>query len=157
MKDTKGALFWIVNILKKHDIPYRLSGGFAAMVYGSTRELADIDIGIKTDQFSKIIPEIKEYIIEEPGFYKDSQWDLFASTLEYEGQKIDIVVIDLLKFFNKKENKWEDLKHTFSDIEHKEVYGVMLPIISKKNLIEYKSKLGREVDLIDINEMTEKI
>jgi len=148
------ALKWIVGILNNKKIPFRISGGFAAKIYGSTRELADIDIGIETNRFSEIISDIKNYVIEEPGFYKDSQWDLFASTLEYEGQKIDLVSIDLLKFFNKKENRWEDLKHTFSDIEYKEVYGATLPLISKKNLIEYKTKLGRDVDLIDVNEIT---
>ena len=44
MKDTAGALFWIVKILKKHKIPFHISGGFAAKLYGVKRDLADIDI-----------------------------------------------------------------------------------------------------------------
>src|SRR3989338_11339919 len=46
MKNTQEALIWIIGVLKRHSIPFRISGGFAAKIYGSTRELADIDIGM---------------------------------------------------------------------------------------------------------------
>ncbi len=38
------ALRWIVEIFNRHNIPYRIGGGFAAKVYGSTRPLKDFDI-----------------------------------------------------------------------------------------------------------------
>ena len=155
MKNTEKALKWITNILQKHNIPFRISGGFAARIYGSKRELADIDIGMDKNYFPEILPEIKKYIISGPEIYKDDEWDLFVATLNYKGQDIDLYPIDVLKFFNKKQQKWEDLKHTFSDITFKEIYGIKIPIISRKNLIEYKSKLEREVDLIDVKEMLE--
>jgi hypothetical protein len=153
MKNTAEALKWIVGILEKHSIAFRISGGFAAKAYGSSRELADIDIGMKENHFPEIIEEIKEYIISGPELYKDEEWDLFAATLSYQGQEIDLYPISELKFFNKKENQWEDLKHTFSDIVFKEMYGVRVPLISKLNLIEYKNKLKREVDITDVKEM----
>ena len=34
---TIDALKWIVGILNKHNIPYRIGGGFAAKMYGSSR------------------------------------------------------------------------------------------------------------------------
>lgn len=155
MKNTKEALAWITEILNKHNIPFRVSGGFAAKIYGSTRELADIDIGMKKNYFPEIISDIEEYLVSKPGIYKDKEWDLFAATLNYKGQEIDLVDIDSLKFFNRKEQRWEDLKHTFSDIVFKEVCRIKIPVISRKNLIDYKIKLGREVDIIDIKEMLE--
>jgi hypothetical protein len=153
MNNTKEALVWIVGILQRNKIPFRVGGGFAARIYGSKRKLADIDIGIEKNHFSKILSNIKEYIVEEPNFFKDKDWDLYAARLNYKGQYIDIVVINSLKFFNKKEQKWEDLKHTFSDIVFKEIYGIKIPVISRENLIEYKSKLGRKIDLIDVKEI----
>lgn len=155
MKDTKAALKWITDIFKEHNINFIISGGLAAKVYGSTRELADIDVGIDKDYFSEIMPEIKEYIISGPKIYKDEEWDLLLVILNYKGQEIDVCVVDTLKFFNRKEQKWEDMKHVFSDTVVKEIYGMQLPIISKRNLIDYKSKLAREVDLIDVKEMLE--
>ena len=46
MKNIKAALIWITNILKKHQIPFQISGGLAAIAYGASRSLADIDIDI---------------------------------------------------------------------------------------------------------------
>ncbi|MFZ2522802.1 MAG: hypothetical protein WAW92_00245 [Minisyncoccia bacterium] len=46
MRNTEGALRWIVNILESKSIQFQVTGGFAAKLYGSQRELADIDIDI---------------------------------------------------------------------------------------------------------------
>ena len=54
MKDTEGALKWIVKILRDHNIPFQISGGFAARIYGSKRELADIDIDVATDRLDEL-------------------------------------------------------------------------------------------------------
>lgn len=37
MKDTKTALIWITGILKKHQIPFQISGGLAAIAYGASQ------------------------------------------------------------------------------------------------------------------------
>lgn len=43
---TTRALKWIVGILSKLEVPYRIGGGFAAHVYGSNRLINDIDISL---------------------------------------------------------------------------------------------------------------
>jgi hypothetical protein len=40
------ALRWIIGILDRHNIQYQITGGFAAKLYGSSREVNDIDIDI---------------------------------------------------------------------------------------------------------------
>ena len=101
IKDTEGALKWIVNILEKHQINFEVRGGFVARIYGSDRELADIDIQIKNTHLGEIFSEIKNYIIFGPQKYKDKNWDLLLLTLRYKGQDIDISGLGSVRIFNK--------------------------------------------------------
>mgnify|MGYP001612639666 CR=1 FL=1 len=60
-RNTKEAFLWIVGILKNNDVPFRISGGLAARLYGTKRKLADIDLEIKKKDFNKILAEIIIY------------------------------------------------------------------------------------------------
>ncbi len=154
MKKTEAAFKWIVNILNEHQIPFQIAGGFAARLYGSTRELADIDIDIPAGRIEDIQEDVKEYIIFGPEMYKDENWDLLLMTLRYEGQDIDISSIDTVKIFNQNTQNWEDGALDFQDTRIHTVFGLDVPVISRENLIKYKSKLLREVDKLDIEEIS---
>jgi hypothetical protein len=154
MKDTKAALKWIVKILKKRKINFEIRGGFAAKIYGSKRELADIDVEVKdvkdTETFFR---DVKKYIVWGPKRYKDRNWDLLLLTLKYKGQYIDISGLGLIKIFNKKTKKWNKLGFNPSTSVKKEIYGIKIPVIPLQNLINYKKKLSRRVDLSDVKQI----
>lgn len=46
MRNTEAAFKWIVGLLNKYQILFQITGGFAANLYGSKRELNDIDIDV---------------------------------------------------------------------------------------------------------------
>lgn len=125
----------------------------AAQVYGATRELADIDIDVLESEFEKILPGIKEYIIFGPAQYRDKNWDLWLITLRYKGQEIDIGGARKAKIFDKRKKKWVAAKADFSRSEIKKVLGTKVPVISKNDLINYKRKLRRKVDLLDLRQI----
>ncbi len=152
-RDTEQAFKWIVGILQKHSIPFQISGGFAAKLYGSERELADIDIGIPDDSFNIIYPEVEPYIIYGPTRYLDDEWDLKLMTLKYENQEIDIAGRDTIKIFDKENQVWIPAHRDLTIFENKEVYGVTVPVIPKNALINYKKKIDREVDRLDVKAM----
>jgi hypothetical protein len=152
-RNTEGAFKWIVELLEKYSIPFQVSGGFAARVYGVDRELADIDIGIPDSRFEELLPEVKDYLIYGPDHYVDEQWDLKLMTLKYEGQEIDIAGRDNIKFFDKENDIWIPGHRELTISEPREVYGIVVPLIPKEALIAYKSKLAREVDLEDIRQL----
>lgn len=150
MKDTRQAFIWITEILQKHGIPYHIAGGLAANIYGAKRKLADIDIEIPEDKFPEILPEVKEYIIYGPQQFKDENWDLVLMTVRYQHQDIDISGAYQAKLYNQTTKLWETEKTNFGDDVVKEVFGIKVPVINKQELIEYKSKLQRVVDIEDI-------
>lgn len=158
MKNTKAAFLWIVNILKKHKVPYQITGGFAAKIYGAKRKLADIDIEIPEEKFDDIYDavykDVKKFIIFAPKRYKKEGFDVFLMTLKYNGQLIDICGTRTDMVFDKKTKQWLRMPTNLKKYENKIIFGKRVKVISKKDLVAYKSKLQRQVDKIDIAQIT---
>lgn len=149
MKNTEKAFRWIIGILRKHEIPFQIIGGLAARVYGSSRELVDIDINIPEGKFGDIVPDVKEFIVYGPERFIGENWDLLFMTLKYENQGIDICS-DKAKIRNARTGSWKENHTNFSESEIHEIYGMSVPVIKKESLIEYKKSLSRPVDIEDI-------
>ncbi|MDP1707280.1 MAG: hypothetical protein Q8L30_01890 [bacterium] len=149
MRNTEKALHWIVGLLRKHEIPFQIAGGFAARLYGSPRELADIDIGIPDNRFADIYPDIKDYLTFGPAQYTDEVWDLQLMTVVYAGQEIDIAGEDTIKWFDKANHSWAAGRCDFLNYEMKEIYGLSIPVMPKEAHIAHKKKLMRDVDKED--------
>ncbi|KKR62846.1 hypothetical protein A2643_00740 [Candidatus Nomurabacteria bacterium RIFCSPHIGHO2_01_FULL_39_220] len=150
---TKNALIWIVDILNKHQIPFQISGGFAAKMHGSPRPLNDIDIDIPQDQFSKITSEVKKYITYAPGYFKDKKWNLYIMTLNYHGQEIDIGSADV-KIYDNASQTWLPFATNFEKSVWKEVAGIKVPVMPKEELIFYKKFLDGEHQKVDIEALS---
>jgi hypothetical protein len=154
MRKTKEAFIWIVNLLRKHHIPFQISGGFAAKIYGSNRPLADIDIDIPDKKIFEIKDEVKKEIIYGPKRYQDHEFDLILMTLKYKGQEIDLCGADSQKLFNKKTEKWEAERNDLSKATKKKAYNLIVPFTPLKDLIRYKKKISRDVDIQDVKALS---
>jgi hypothetical protein len=152
MKDIENALRWVVSVLEATNTPFQISGGFAARLYGSTRELADIDIDIPDEGFDKILPDVSPYVVFGPEQYVDEHWNLKLMILTYRGQVIDVA--GEARIFDQNKQEWAVQKTNFADSNPCTIYGVTIPVIKKEALIVYKSKLLREVDREDIEFLT---
>ena len=148
---TLKALVWITEILNKHNVPFQISGGFSARIYGSPRPLNDIDIDVPEEDLEKIFNEVKDYVIYGPDHYIDKKWDLQLMTLNYFGQEIDIGGSENLKIFDSENNKWLPFPTDFSKVVWTSVSGIKIPVIPKEDLIEYKSYLDGEHQKVDIS------
>lgn len=147
---TLRALRWITEILERHSIDYEILGGFAAKIYGSSRELNDIDIDISEKYFPVILPEISEYITYGPARYQDGKWDLEVITLDYHGQEIDIGGTDTARISNKERTEWIAYSVSpFSPIDV-EVGGRKVKVFHPRKLINYKKELDGDHQLVDI-------
>ncbi|TSC53194.1 MAG: hypothetical protein LiPW39_399 [Parcubacteria group bacterium LiPW_39] len=150
MKNQAKAFKWIVKILKKHTVPFQVTGGLAAKIYGSQRELNDIDIAIPEKSFADILSDVKGYLVFGPERFVDENWDLSLMTLRYQDQEIDICGGDTIKIRNSKTKKLIDHPTDFPKFEIKEIYGVSVPVVKKEKLIDYKKILGRSADMEDV-------
>lgn len=153
-KNAKRAFKWIVKILRKYKIPFQITGGLAAKVYGGKRPLLDIDIDVPNNRLEDILPDVQGKIVSGPRWDLVESFKVFLLRLDYRGQQIDVSGALGQKIYNSSKKKWIDCPVNLSDFEEHEVFGVKVPVISKKDLIEYKKILGREVDLEDLRDLT---
>lgn len=155
-KNTEKAFRWVVGLLKENKIPFQISGGFAARIYGSDRPLYDIDIEVPDKFFKKLLPLVKDYVIYGPQRAKDDTFDVLLITLDYSGQKIDISGCETDKLFNRETKQWESCGTKINDVVEKEFYGLNVPVIKWQDLVAYKKKSGRPTDLEDVKAILQK-
>jgi len=146
------GLKWIVEILDKNKIPYKIGGGFAAKMYGSPREVNDIDISLSGKYFDVIVLEVSDYITAGPKHYLNKKWDCSTLSVNYKGQDIDMTDIDTLKMTDLANTKWMNVKENrLFDGIITDINGVTISIMDPRDLISYKKELGGEHQLIDID------
>jgi len=150
---VKTALVWITDILKTSNIPFLITGGLAAIAYGATRVLLDIDIDIPEDKFEVLEKQVSKFLVFGPDQFKSDLWDLKLMTLTYNNQEIDLSGAYHTKIFNRTTNEWVQLNTNFSEYVEMNVFGLTMPVIPLKDLLAYKKILGRPVDISDIREI----
>lgn len=146
---TINALKWIIPILNKYNIPYRIGGGFAANVYGSERPIKDIDITLSGKYFPIIMHDILEFIEYDLKHYSDEKWDCDGLTINYYDQEIDITDIDTLRMSNKEKTEWLQTKDNYCKYEliSIKVEGIKVSLINPRDLVAYKKELADEEHL----------
>jgi hypothetical protein len=152
-KKQQEALKWILTFLEKHRIPYQITGGLAAKIYGSKRKLIDIDIAIPKKYFQKLFFLTKEYVEYGPSEVKGKLWQAYYMKINYKGQIIEIDNFNT-KIFDKKEKKWKRIGYSSKKSEIKKFLGLKIKVIPKKTLLKYKKILHRKVDLEDMKDIS---
>lgn len=156
---TKEALEWIVGILDKNEIPYRIGGGFAAHFYGSNRPINDIDISLPGKYFSIVVKEAREYITAGPKHYLNEKWDCDTLSINYGGQKIDMTDIDTLRMSNKEKTEWYQTKDKYRNFPNimTNIEGINVSLMDPRDLVSYKKHLDGDHQLVDIESIEKYI
>lgn len=151
-KKVMQGLKWIVAILDNNRIPYKIGGGFAAKIYGSPREVNDIDISLSGKYFDIIVSEVSNYITAGPKHYLNEKWDCNTLSVNYNGQDIDMTDVDTLKMTDLTKTKWMNVKeHRLFEGIITDINGLAVSIMDPRDLISYKKELGGEHQQIDID------
>lgn len=147
---TIRALHWIVSELDRRSIPYQISGGFAAKLFGSPRPLNDIDIDIPDAAFADIEPVLQPHLIYGPARYKDEKWDILLMTADYGGQEIDVSGGTSGRMTAKGDRLWLESPCDFARTIRLAVAGIDISVIHPSDLAAYKSHLNGDHQALDI-------
>ncbi|EHH2418068.1 DUF2007 domain-containing protein [Vibrio parahaemolyticus] len=150
---VKVALNWLKSLLESESIECQIVGGLAATIHGGSREIADIDLYIHNSYANKILAHVAPYISKPLTHYSEYGWDLEYFQLVYQNQKIEIGLALNTKIQSSLDGSWYQLEIDFSKSVAKSYQGIELQVIPVHQLVEYKRILGREVDLIDIQQL----
>ncbi len=134
----------------ENNIPFVVSGGLAARVYGSPRTLHDIDIEIPDAFLEELAGKLRAYVVYGPKRYKDEGFDLMLMTMNHREQLIDLSGADSCRIFDKAKEQWVALPVALPGAPTHEIFGMKVPVIRKEDLIAYKNALSRNVDIEDI-------
>lgn len=151
----KKVLKYIVETLKGNEVSFQVSGGLAAIVYGSNRPLNDIDIDVSRKDIKKVENLFKRYLIEPFFHLQNENFDIWIMTFEINGVRVDVTQAEESYFINKKGQKIRMDAHP-KNAKIIYIKGIEIPVEDKKDLIAYKKVIGREVDLIDIEQISKK-
>ena len=156
MTDTqKEVLQFIVQTFANNNLEFQVSGGLATIAHGATRPLYDIDLEIYKKDVEKVRRLFKEHITEdwnnEPSG-PDDQFDIWMMKLEVKGVHVDINQVEDLYLISKSGERI--LQSSIMDTEQKVLEGIPLPVIKKEALIASKKILARDIDLIDIEQLS---
>ncbi|HHG3024803.1 TPA: MazG-related protein [Vibrio parahaemolyticus] len=151
---VKVALKWLKDLLEAEGVEYQIVGGLAATIYGGSCEIADIDLYIRNSDANKVLARVSQFISKPLTHYTEYGWDLEYFQLVYQNQKVEIGLSQNTKIQSALDGSWHELEIYFSESVVKLYQGIELPVIPAHRLVEYKRILGREVDLIDIQELT---
>ncbi|MFZ1719753.1 MAG: hypothetical protein WAU28_00200 [Candidatus Moraniibacteriota bacterium] len=143
---TTEALKWIVKILNDNRIHYRIGGGLAVALYGSTRPIKDIDISLSGKYFPVIVPIVQQFIIAGPQHYLNEKWDCATLSLNYHEQDIDLTDVDTLLMKNHEETEWikNEIVYDKYPTITKKIEGMSVTLMHPKVLLEYKQHLSGE-------------
>lgn len=153
---SKTALTWIDSIIKSISSPYQVCGGLAAIAYGSKRALNDIDLFVPEKFYDIVLKKIETEVSKNSSRYVDSNegWDVKYFQAIYDSVKIEVGSSKNVRIFDRENREWSELNIDFNASVPISIYGVCVPVIPLSKLIWYKRKIGRNVDLIDVEQIS---
>ena len=150
------ALSWILGILDEQRVAYQLVGGTAAHIYGGTRPIVDIDMYIPKDKAAALALRLKEFISKPLKRYVEDLWDIEYFQIKYKNQKIEFGLSPGAKIFDRKSKRWIEQTIHFEESVSKVYRGIHVQLMPIADLIAYKTILDRDVDRIDVSELSNR-
>jgi hypothetical protein len=136
----------LLSLLEKHKVRYLVVGGYAMMKYTEPRFTKDLDLWVSTDEVNSkaVYAALKDFGAPLKGLAPaDFTQEGYFYQMGNPPFRLDVMMSIPGATF---ENAW-------ADRENVQVEGLVIPFISKADLIKSKEASGRPQDLIDAKEL----
>lgn len=144
------ALEWIAGMLDELGISFQIAGGLAAIAYGSDRPLHDIDIYVPPGELDAILPRLGDHGDRSPRHVRSEHWDCLFLEVHHTGVEVELADAGRTLYRAGAGRPWHAADVDFDRSVRREVFGVEVPVMPLDDLVRYKRRLGRPVDLEDL-------
>jgi len=137
----------LLRLLLQHEVKFALCGGFAVSYYGFIRTTMDLDLLIypSPENAARTMRALAEFGFGGAGIPETS----FAKKNAVVTLGVQPNQIDLLTSISS-----EPEDDVFADLQFAELWGMRIPVVSRRALLRAKQEAGRPKDMIDFDELT---
>ena len=146
MQDISPDMQELLQLLLQHEVKFALCGGFAVSYYGFVRTTMDLDLLIypSKENAARTIQALTAFGfggsgIPEESFSKRGT----AVTLGVQPNQIDLLT----------SISAETEDAVFTDLQFAQLWGLRIPVVSRRALLRAKKEAGRPKDRIDFEEL----
>jgi hypothetical protein len=148
----KQVLKKIIGVFQKNQIVFQVTGGLAAIAYGSKRPLYDIDLDVYAKDIGKIKELFRPYLIKDLFHKQNEYWDIYLMTFNIEGVPVDITQLENWYYFDKAGEK-KLMAARPENATLIEIEGIKVLVVAKEVLVAYKQAVSRPTDLADLSQI----
>jgi gamma-glutamylcyclotransferase (GGCT)/AIG2-like uncharacterized protein YtfP len=141
-------------VLRDHEIPTQAVGGLAVRAWGGSRPLVDLDFYVPDRCLRDAARSLADWAVGEPHRIRCAHWDLTVLLLDVDGRRVELGGADTGRYRDAASGRWCPAAVDFSAGVAHAVLGVPVTVMALAPLVTYKSALQREVDLVDLHELT---
>lgn len=150
---------FIVNLVKKlteHKVKFAIVGGYAVVLHGVTRGTVDIDIVISVDNKNFLKTELALVALGLKSRLPVTGQEVFDFRREYI-EKRNLIAWSFLNPKDPTQVVDVIITHDLAKMSkvNMSLYGVSVPVLSKKFLIKMKRESGRPQDIEDVRALEE--
>jgi hypothetical protein len=147
MQDLSPDMRELLQLLLQHDVQFALCGGFAVSYYGFIRTTMDLDLLIlpSSENAARMMRALTAFGFGAAGI-PEAAFTKRGTAVTLGVQPNQIVLLTSIS------SEPED--EVFSDVDFADLWGMRIPVVSRRALLRAKQEAGRPKDRIDFEELT---
>lgn len=136
-------------------LPVQAVGGLAARAWGGARPLVDLDFYVPDGRLADVAAAVPELVVRGPERIESAHWDVAVLALSIDGCLVELGGAGSARMRPRPGTPWVAAEVAFERGVRRSVAGIDIPVMPLEALVAYKRLLAREVDLVDLHDLTD--